>query len=84
MQTLFECVIVIVIQMGRFPSRRARIPPATERVVLAALRRGRLPWLQELQPGASERHSCPLRPRWLLRRFDIEQSMAAPNGHRAQ
>ena len=49
--------------VGRFPSHRARIPPATKHVVLAALRRGRLPQLQELHPDAGERHSCPLRPR---------------------
>ena len=29
-------------------------------------------------PDARERHSCPLRPRWHLRRLGHEQSMAAP------
>ena len=47
---------------GRFPTRRAVLHPATRHVVLAALRRGRLPQLQELHPDAGERHSCPLRP----------------------
>ena len=32
---------------GRIPSRRAVLPPATKHVVLAALRRGRLPQRQE-------------------------------------
>ena len=63
---------------GHFPSRCAVLPPATKHVVLAALRRGRLPQLQELHPGAGERHSCPLRPRRLVRRLGYEQSMAAP------
>ena len=63
---------------GHSPSRRARLPPATKHVVLAALRRASLPQLQELHPGASERHSCPLRPRRLIRRPDHDQSMAAP------
>ena len=62
----------------RFPSRRAVLHPAAKHFVLAALRRGRLPQLQELQPGASERHSCPLRPRWLVRRRGHEQGMATP------
>ena len=44
-------------------SHRTVLPPATKHVVLAALRRGRLPQLQELHPDAGERHSCPLRPR---------------------
>ena len=39
---------------------------------------GRLPQLQELHPGASERHSCPLRHRRLVRRLGNEQGMAAP------
>ena len=47
---------------GRFPARRAVLHPATKHVVPAALRHGRLPQLQELHPGASERHACPLRP----------------------
>ena len=47
---------------GRFPTRRTVLPPDTKRVVLAALRRGRLPQLQELRPDAGERHSCPSRP----------------------
>ena len=54
------------------------LPPATKHVVLAALRRGRLPQLQELHPDTGERHPCPLRPRWHLRRLGHEQSMAAP------
>ena len=61
-----------------FPTRRAVLPPATKHVVLAALRRGRLPQLQELHPDAGERHSGPLRPRRHLRRLGHEQSMAAP------
>ena len=61
-----------------FPTRRTVLPPTTKHVVLAALRRGRLPQLSELHPDASERHSCPLRPRWHLRRVGHEQSMAAP------
>ena len=52
---------------GRFPTRRTVLPPATKHVVLAALRRGRLPQLQELHPDAGERHPCPLRLRWHLR-----------------
>ena len=63
---------------GRFPTRRTVLHPATKHIVLAALRRGRLPQLQELHPDAGERHSCPLRPRWLLRRLVHEQSMEAP------
>ena len=43
-----------------------------------ALRRGRLPQLQKLHPGAGEHHACPLRPRWLVRRLGHEQGMAAP------
>ena len=54
------------------------LPPATKHVVPAALRRGRLPQLQELHSDAGERHSCPRRSRWLLRRLGHEQSMAAP------
>ena len=57
---------------GRFPTRRAVLHPAAKHVLLAALRRGRLPQLQELHPGASERHSCPLRPRRHLRRLGHE------------
>ena len=64
--------------MRATPSRRAVLPPATKHIVPSALRRGRLPQLQELHPGAGERHACPLRPRWLLRRPGHEQSMAAP------
>ena len=63
---------------GHIPSCRAVLPPATKHVVPAALRRGRLPQLQELHPGAGEHHACPLRPRWLLRRLGHEQGMAAP------
>ena len=44
---------------GRFPTCRAVLHPATKHFVLAALRCGRLPKLQELHPGAGERHSCP-------------------------
>ena len=44
---------------GRIPSRRAVLPPATKHVVPAALRRGRLPQLQEL---ASRRRRAPLLP----------------------
>ena len=65
------------VMWAAFP-RRTVLPPATMHVVLAALRRGRLPQLQELHPGASERHSCPLRHRRLVRRLGHEQSMAAP------
>ena len=49
------------------------LPPATKHVVLAALRRGRLPQLQELHPGAGEHHACSLRPRWLLQQLGHEQ-----------
>ena len=63
---------------GDVPSRRAVLPPATKHVIPAALRRGRLPQLQVLHPGAGERHACPLRHRRLLRRPGHEQSMAAP------
>ena len=63
---------------GRPPSRRAVVLPTTKHVVPTALRRGRLPQLQELHPGAGERHSCPHRPRWVLRRLGHEESMAAP------
>ena len=62
---------------GRFPTRRTVLHPATH-FVLAALRRGRLPQLQELHPDAGERHSCLLRPRWLLLKLGHERSMAAP------
>ena len=44
---------------GDVPTRRTVLHPATKHFVLAALRRGRL-------PGASERHSCPPRHRWLV------------------
>ena len=50
---------------------------------LAALRPGSLPQLQELHPDASERHSCPVRPRRLVRRRRHEQGMAAEWGARA-
>ena len=63
---------------GRFPTRLCCASSATKHFVLAALRRGRLPQLQERHPDAGERHSCPLRPRWLLRRLGHEQGMAAP------
>ena len=56
------------------PVFSTRILPATKHVVLAALRRGRFPQLQELHPDARERHSCPLRPRWHLRRLGHEQA----------
>ena len=62
----------------RIPSRRAVLHPAAQHVVLAALRRCRLPQLQELHPDAGERHACPLRHRRLLPRPGHEQSMAAP------
>ena len=62
---------------GEVPSRRAVLHPSVQHVVLAARRPGRLPQLQELHPGASERHSCPLRPQRHLRRRGHEQSMAA-------
>ena len=65
-------------QAGDVPSRRVVLHPATKHVVHAALRRGRLPQLQELHPRASERHSCPLRHRRLVRRLGHEQCMAAP------
>ena len=58
------------------PSRRAVLHPAAQHILLAALRRGRLPQFQELHPGASERHSCPLRLRRLVRRRRHEQGMA--------
>ena len=61
---------------GHIPSRRAVLPPATKHVVPAALRRGRLPQLQELHSDAG--HSCPLRPWRHLRRLGHEPSMAAP------
>ena len=61
---------------GDVPSRRAVLHPAAQHFVLAALRRGRLPLLQELHPGAGERHSCPLRHRRLVRRLGHEQGMA--------
>ena len=60
---------------GRLPTRRTVLPPATKHVALAALRRGRLPQLQELHPDAGERHSCPLRPRRLVRRRRGEQGL---------
>ena len=63
---------------GRIHSHCAVFHPATKHFVLAALRRGRLPQLEELHPGASERHPCPLRPRRHLRKRGHEQSMAAP------
>ena len=53
---------------GRFPMRRTVLHPA--------LRRGRLPKLQELHPSASERYSCPLRHRRLVRRRGHDWSMA--------
>ena len=62
---------------GDVPSRRTALPPATKHVALAALRRGRLPQLQELHPDAGERHSYPLRHRRLVRRRGHEQGMAA-------
>ena len=62
---------------GHVPSRRAVLHPATKHVVLAALRRGRLPQLSRAASRqASERHSCPLRPRRLVRRLGHEQSLA--------
>ena len=59
-------------------SRRTVLPPVTKHFVLAALRSGRLPKLQELHPGASERHSCLLCHRRLVRRLGQEQGMVAP------
>ena len=41
------------------------------------MRRGRLPQVQELHPDASERYSCVLRPRRLIRRRGHKQGMAA-------
>ena len=55
---------------GRSPTRRAVLHPAAQHVLLAALRPGRLPQLQELHPGAS-------RHRRLVRRRGHEQGMAA-------
>ena len=61
---------------AKFPHRRTPLQPAAQHGLLAALRRCRLRQLQELHPGASERHSCPLRPRRLVRRRRHEQGMA--------
>ena len=47
---------------GHIPSRRARLPPTTKHVVPAALRRGRLPQLQELHSEAGDHDSCPRSP----------------------
>ena len=58
---------------GEVPSRRAVLHPAAQHLALAALRPGRLPKIKELHPGASERHSCPLRPRRLVRHHRDEQ-----------
>ena len=70
---------------GRIPSHRDVLHPAAQHVVLAALRRGRLPQLQELHPDAGERHACPLRHRRLIRRPGFEKKHGGanlrPNGH---
>ena len=62
--------------VGHVPSRRGVLHAAAQQFVLAALRRGRLLQLQELHPSASERHSCPLHLRRLIRRRVLEQGMA--------
>ena len=59
--------------LGRHAATFPHVVPATKHVVLAALRRVRLPQFQELHPDAGER---PLRPRWHLRRLGHEQGMA--------
>ena len=46
-----------------FLSRRALLLPAAQRVLFEARKSGSLPQLQELHPGASERHFCPLTSR---------------------
>ena len=51
--------------------------PAAQHLVLAALRRGRLPQLQELHPDAGDHDAGPLRPRRLVRRHLDEHCMAA-------
>ena len=61
---------------GDVSSRRAVLHPSKKHVVLAAFRRGRLLQLQELHPAASERHSCPLRFRRLVRPHRDEKGMA--------
>ena len=70
---------------GRIPSHRVVLHPAAQHVVLAALRRGRLPQLQELHPDAGERHACPRRPRWLLQMPGHHGGASLrPNGHLVQ
>ena len=49
---------------------------ASQHFVLAALRLGRIPQLQELRPDANERHCCQLRHRRLIRRHRDEPGMA--------
>ena len=53
------------------------VPEPSMRVTLWALM-GAGGNCHEHMQDAGERHSCPLRPRWLLRRLGHEQSMAAP------
>ena len=67
---------------NRFPSRRAVLDLAAQHFVLEALRRGRLPQLQELHPGAVEHDAGPLRHRRLVRRRRDEQGMATTIGRR--
>ena len=69
------------------PSRRAVLHPAAQHLVLSALRRGRLPQLQELHPDACECRSYPLRPRRVVRRLGHEQGgddSLRPNGQLEQ
>ena len=61
---------------GDHPSFRYALHPTAQQFVFAALWCNRLPQLQELHPGASEHHSCPLRHRRLVRRHRDEQGTA--------
>ena len=63
---------------GRFLSRRAVLHPSKKHVLLASLRRSRLPQLQELHPDEGDHDAGPLCLRRHLRRHGHEQSMAAP------
>ena len=63
---------------ARFPSCLVVLQSTTKHFVLAALRRGRLPQLQELHPDPGGHDAGPLFLRRWIRRRGHEQSMAAP------
>ena len=65
---------VLLEHIGLMNQSSTVLHPAAQHVLLAALRRRRLPQLQELHPGANERHSSPP-PRRLVRRRDHAHGM---------